>query len=327
MYPLPTRRRLLNALATALATFPLRSWSQADYPSRPITLVVPFAPGGIADATARAVAEELGRVLGKPVVVDNKPSAGSIVATQSVLASKPDGHTLLLISNGHAVSVGLFKKLPYDTLTDLMPVSTLGFFDLGIFVPQGSRFKSLRELLDHAKKHPGQLKIGTISVGSTQHLAAQLFQSVAGIDMLTVPYKGTPAVMVALRSGEIDVALEMLGPMMGQIQSSAVEVLAVTGERPNPALPRVPTVQQAGLEGYHVSSWNAIAVPSGTPMPVVLRLGDAIRSAVQSPAVRSRLEPMGMRLQSSDPGQAEALLKSEIRRWGEVIRSANLQPE
>ena len=320
------RRAFLAAWALC-ALLPLAALAQARYPERPITLVVPFAPGGIADVTARAVAESMAKTLGQPVVVDNRPSAGSIVASQAVASAKPDGYTLLLMSNSNAVSVGLFKKLPYDTVKDLALVSTLGFFDLGVFVPSGSRFASLRDLLLYAKAHPGELKVGTISVGTTQHLAAQLFQSVAGVEVLTVPYKGTGAVVVALRSGEIDVGLEIVGPMVPQVNSNAIRLLAVTGDRPNPALPSAPTAQQAGLPGYNVASWNAIAAPAGTPAPVLERLNQAVQEALASPKVRSALEPLGVRLEASTPAQAQALLAAEIKRWGDVIRAAKIKPQ
>ena len=320
-------RRAFLAAWSLCAVLPLSAFAQARYPERPITLVVPFAPGGIADVTARAVAESMAKTLGQPVVVDNRPSAGSIVASQAVATAKPDGYTLLLMSNSNAISVGLFKKLPYDTVKDLAPVSTLGFFDLGVFVPSGSRFASLRDLLLYAKAHPGELKVGTISVGTTQHLAAQLFQSVAGVEVLTVPYKGTGAVVVALRSGEIDVGLEIVGPMVPQVNSNAIRLLAVTGDRPNPALPSAPTAQQAGLPGYNVTSWNAIAAPAGTPAPVLERLNQAVQEALASPKVRSALEPLGVRLQASTPAQAQALVTAEIKRWGDVIRAAKIQPQ
>ena len=320
-------RRAFLAAGALFATLPLAVLGQAQYPERPITLVVPFAPGGIADVTARAVAESMAKTLGQPVVVDNRPSAGSIVASQAVASAKPDGHTLLLMSNSNAVSVGLFKKLPYDTIKDLAPVSTLGFFDLGLFVPSASRFASLRDLLRYAKDHPSELKIGTISVGTTQHLAAQLFQSMAGVEVLTVPYKASGAVVVALRSNEIDVALEIVGPMIPQVNSGAIRLLAVTGDQPNPALPSAPTAQQAGLPGYAVSSWNAIAAPAGTPAPVIERLNQAVQLALASPKLRSALEPLGVRLQGSTPAQAQALLAAEIKRWGVVIHTAKIAPQ
>ncbi|WP_052736579.1 Bug family tripartite tricarboxylate transporter substrate binding protein [Aquincola tertiaricarbonis] len=301
--------------------------AQERWPSKPVTLIVPFAPGGIADVTARAVAEAMGRQLGQTVVVDNRPSAGSIVASQAVASARPDGHTLLLMSNGNAVSVGLFKKLPYDTMKDLEPISTLGFFDLGIVVPAASPYKTLSDLLKQAKANPGQIKTGTIAVGSTQHLSAKLFETVAGVQLLTVPYKGSPAVLMALRSGEIDVAMEIVGPMLSQLKAGDIRALAVTSAQRNSALPEVPTVQQAGLKDYDVSSWNAIAAPAGTPQPVIDTLQRAIAAAVADAGVRSRLQGLGMRLQSSSPAQARELLAKDIQRWGTVIKAAGIQPE
>lgn len=320
-----TRRHALLLAATALPAW--RAGAQARFPERPITVVVPFAPGGIADITARAVAEQMARTLGQAVVVDNKPSAGSIVASQAVATARPDGHTLLLMSNGNAVSVGLFRKLPYDPVKDFVPVSTLGFFDIGLFVPATSRFANLRALLDFARAHPGKLNIGSIAPGSTQHLAAKLFETVAGIEALVVPYKGSPAVLTALRAGEVDVAFEIAGPMVPQLRAGAVRALAVTSDQRNPALPEVPTVAQAGLPGYNVASWNALAAPAATPPAVLAVLDKAVREALASPAVRERLAPLGLRVQGSTSAEAQALLVAEIKRWGDVIRAAKIDPE
>jgi tripartite-type tricarboxylate transporter receptor subunit TctC len=318
------RRAALIALAVG-CTGPAAA--DARFPDKPISLLVPFAPGGIADLTARAVAEHMGKTLGQPVVVENRPSAGSIVASQAVATAKPDGHTLLLLSNGNAVSVGLFKKLPYDTQRDLAPITTLGFFDIGIFAAASSRFGTLGEALARARAHPGRLNVGTIAVGSTQHLAAKLFETVAGVDFLVVPYKGSPAVLTALRSGEVDLAFEIVGPMVPQVAAGAVKALAVSSDKRNPALPEVPTVAQAGLAGYHVASWNALAAPVGTPPEVIDKLGAAARAAVASAEVQARLGKLGMRLAASTPAELRQLLASEIKRWGEVIRAAKIEPE
>ena len=328
MRPAPRRRVLGAAWAAALALgVAATGRAQPRFPERAITLLVPFAPGGIADLTARAVAEHMARTLGVAVVVENRPSAGSIVASQAVATARPDGHTLLLMSNANAVSVGLFRRLPYDPLRDFAPVSTLGFFDLGIFAPAGSRFATLADALAWARANPGRLNVGTIAPGSTQHLAAKLFETEARIDALVVPYKGSPAVLTALRAGEVDLAFEVTGPMLPQVAAGAVKALAVTAAQRNPALPEVPTVQQAGVPGYDVASWNAIAAPAGTPAEVVALLNRAVREAVGSPAVRDKLGRAGMRLSTSTPGELQALLAGEIRRWGDVIRAAKIEPE
>lgn len=320
------RRRTLLAAAAGTALLP-HARAQAAFPGKPITLIVPFAPGGIADITARTVAEAMGRTLGQTVVIDNRPSAGGIVATAAVAKAPPDGHTLLLMSNANAVSESLFRKLPFDVRRDLAPVATLGFFDLVLAVGADSRFGSLKELVAHAKARPGRLTIGTIAIGSTQHLAAELFKTRAGIDALVVPYKGSPAVLAALRAGEIDLAFEILGPTLPQIGGGALRALAVSSARRNAALPDVPTVQESGVPQYDVASWNALAAPAGTPQPVIERLNAAAREAVASPAVRQRMKELGMRGQAGSPAELQALLDSEIRRWREVVTAAGIQPE
>lgn len=325
--PNPRRRTVIAVGALSALGLGGFARGQARFPDRPVTLLVPFGPGGIPDLTARAVAEGMARTLGQPVVVENKPSAGSIVASQAVAAARPDGHTLLLMSNGNAVSVGLFRKLPYDTLKAFSPITTLGYFDLGLFVPAASRFGSLAEVLAHARANPGRLNVGTVAPGSTQHLAAKLFETVAGIDLLVVPYRASPAVLTALRSGEIDLAFEIVGPMVPQVAGGVVRALAVTSGQPNPALPGVPTVQQAGVPGYDVASWNALAAPAGTPAEVIEKINLAARAAIDSPAVRDQLGRLGMRLAGSTPAELQALLEGEIRRWGGVIRAAKIEPE
>jgi tripartite-type tricarboxylate transporter receptor subunit TctC len=316
-----SRRRTLAALAAA-GLPPLHA--QPAFPQRAITLVVPFGAGGIADLMARAVAEQMARQLGQPVVVDNRPGAGSIVASQAVARAAPDGHTLLLMSNGHAVSVGLYRRLPVDPRQAFVPVTLLGSFDLGLFVAAGSRFRTLAELLSFARAQPGRVTVGSIAPGSTQHLAARLFETSAGIETLPVPYNGSPALLGALRGGQVDLACEILGPMLPQLQASAVRALALTGSQRTPALPDVPTVAEAGVPGYAVSSWNGLAAPAGTPAPVLQRLAEAAQAALATPAVRDRMAALGVRLQGSTPAEMQALLVREIDRWGEVIRRAGI---
>jgi len=321
----PTRRRFtVSALSLWGAGLSL---AQARYPAKPVTLIVPFAPGGIADITARTVAQAMGASLGQPFVIDNRPSAGSIVASQAVAKAAPDGYTLLLMSNANAVSASLFRKLPFDVIKDFAPISTLGFFGLVIAVRDDSRFRTLRELVAFGKASPGKLTLGTITVGSTQHLAAELFKSRTGIDAVIVPYRGSPAVNNALRAGEVDAAFEILGPTLGQINGGAARALAVTGEQRSPALPEVPTALEQGVPAYDVESWHALAAPDGTPKDVIEPLDRAVQEAIASPEVRKRLRELGMRPQGGTPAQLEALLAAEIRRWRAVIVAANIEPQ
>ena len=311
----------------SIAVGAARLRAQGVFPNRPISLLVPFGPAGIADLTARAVAESMTQTLGQPVVVENKPGAAGIVATQTVAQARPDGHTLLLMSNSNALSVSLMRRLPFDVQRDLAPISTLGFFDLGLFVAGGARVADLGEWLGQARGRPGSLTIGSIAIGSTQHLAAELFRSLAGVEVLVVPYKASPALLTALRAGEIDLAVEILGPMLPQVTAGTVRALAVSSERRHPALPSVPTVQEAGMAGFAVASWNGLAAPAGTPPAVLAQLNRAARLAVESAAVRERLGRAGVRLQAGSPEQLQALLASEIGRWREVIRAAKIEAQ
>lgn len=292
--------------------------------NRPIRIVVPFGAGGVADVTARVVAQQLSTQLGQPVVIDNKPSAGGIVAADTVAKSAPDGHTLFLMSNGSAVTVNLFSNLPFDMVKDLTPISTLGYFDIGVITDAQSPFKNLGELVSYAKTHPGKLNLGSINVGSTQHLAAELFKTTADIDVQIVPFNGTPAVVTALRGKQIDAAVEILTPIMGQINAKAVNLLAVTGDKRSPLLPKVPTAQESGVKGFVASSWNALAAPSKTPAEVIARLNKEINAAVSHPEVTKKLRDLNVQAQASTPEQTAKLLQSEIKRWGDVITAAKI---
>ena len=310
-----------------LLAFNLNSVAQTSFPTKPLKIVVPFGAGGVADLTARTVAQKLGENLGQSVVIENKPGAGGIVATDTVAKSTPDGYTLLLMSNATAVSAGLFKTLPYDAEKDLIPLSILGTFDIAILVNNDSKFTSLSDLLSFAKANPGKLNIGSINVGSTQNLAAELFKSTAGIDAQVVPFNGTPAVMTALRGGQIDVGVEILAPVLPQIKGQALRALAVTGDKRAAALPQVPTAKESGVRNLYAASWNALAAPAKTPKEVVQKLNQEIQNALNHPDVRKKLLEMNVEPLPSSLQQAADLLGSETKRWGEVIQRAGIQKQ
>lgn len=318
-----TNRRTFIALAAAL---PLASRAQA-FPSKPLKIVVPNAAGGAADITARTVGQKMSAGLGQSVVIDNKPGAGGVVAGELVARAEPDGHTLLLVSSGTAVSAALFKSLPFDTQADFAPVSMLATFDLAIVVAEGGRFKTLGELLAWARANPGKLNIGSPQVGTTQNLAAELFKSSAGIEAQVVPFNGTPPVITALRGGEIDMAVEILGPVMGQITSKALRAVAVMGEKRAPQLPDVPAVRESGgsLASFNVSSWNGLAVPAKTPQAVIDRLNKEVNAALAQGDVKQRLLELNLVAQGSTPAQLRDHLAGDIKRWGDVIARAKIQ--
>ncbi len=319
------RRQLMQA---ALSTSTL-SWAQAQtpFPSRPLRIIVPFGAGGVADLTARAVGPALAAQLGQAVVIDNRPGAGGIVAGELVAKAEPDGHTLLLMSNGTAVSAGLFKTMPFNPRTDFAPVSLLGLFDMAIVVPETSPHKSLAEWMAFGRAHPGKLNIGTVQIGSTQHLAAELLRSQANLIAQIVPYNGTPALIQALRGGQIDAAVEILGPLKTQIHAKAVRLLGVMGDNRPKDWPQTPAVRELpGLSSFNVSSWNALAAPGKTPKAIVERLSSEVAKLLSMPEMVQRLASFNVQARHSTPGQLAQLLDTDIRRWTDVIQKAGLTP-
>ncbi len=319
-----TRRECMAAGAAAVL-LPWRAHAQA-FPNKPLKIVVPNAAGGAADITARTVGQKLADALGQPVVIDNRPSAGGVVAGEAVARAPADGHTLLLVSSGTAVSAALFKSLPFDTVKDFAPVSLLATFDLGIVVAQDSRFKTLAELVAYGRANPGKLNIGTPQIGTTQNLAAELFKSTAGIEAQIVPFNGTPPVITAVRGGQLDAMVDILGPLMTQINGRALRPLAVLGARRAQQLPDVPAAREAGgsLAAFDVGSWNGLAVPAGTPADAVARLSREVNAALSLPDVKAKLLELNLVAQGSTPEQLAQHLQADIRRWGGVIEKAKI---
>ncbi|OGB16734.1 MAG: tripartite tricarboxylate transporter receptor protein [Burkholderiales bacterium RIFCSPLOWO2_12_67_14] len=319
------RRGLLGAVLSASALALVSPAMAQGFPSKSLRIVVPFAAGGVGDLTARIVAAEMSRSLGQPVTVENRPGAGGVVAADTVARAEPDGHTLFLMSNGTAVTAGLFKSLPYDTVKSFAPVSTLGTFDIAVLVPADSPHKTLGELVAFAKAHPDQLNIGSINIGSTQNLAAELFKASASIDAQVVPFNGTPALIGALRGKQVDVAVEILGPALTHIKAGTFRALAVTGQKRSTVLPDVPTAVEQGVKGFVASSWNALAAPAKTPRPVIDRLNKDINAALALPEVKKKLADLNIDAGGSTPEQAAELLASDIQRWSAVIQRAGIE--
>ncbi len=313
-------RAVLALLLGVAAVAPVQAQSAA----RTIRFVVPFGPGGAGDLTARIVAQKMSESMGQPIVIDNKPGAGGVVATSAVAKAAPDGLTLLLLTNATAVTASMFKSLPYDTLKDLAPITTIGYFDMAVVASPDSPFKTLPELLAYAKANPGRLNIGSINVGSSQNLAAQMFKSGAGIDAQVVPFNGTPALVTALRGGSIDAAVEILAPMVTQIKGNALRALAVMGDKRTPDLPGVPTVAESGVPGFGVSAWNGMGTTGGTPPAIIERLNREANAALASPDVRKRLAELYVEARGSTADQMSKLLQSEIQRWSQVIDQAGI---
>jgi tripartite-type tricarboxylate transporter receptor subunit TctC len=295
-----------------------------SYPTKPVRIVLPFGPGGVADITTRTLAPKLSEGLGQQVVVENMPGAGGIRAAEAVARAEPDGHTLLLLTNGNAVSQALFKSLPYDPVNDFAMISTVGFFSMVIVTGPGSQYKTLQEALAFAKANPGKMNIGTITPGGTQHLAGELFRSSAGIDALVVPHKTTGEVIVAARNGNVDLGVDFIAPLISGIKGGTLRALAVTAGKRFPGLPDVPTAMEAGVPGYDVASWNAFAAPAKTPRNAIDRVREELVKALAAPEVQKRFAELGVEGRPSTPAELREFFVSESRRWTRVVEAAKI---
>jgi tripartite-type tricarboxylate transporter receptor subunit TctC len=299
----------------------------AGYPDKVVRIVVPFAAGGVADTTVRIIAEKLSGKLGQRFYVENQAGAGGISAARTVIASPPDGYTLALLSNGTAISVSLFKKLPFDPLKDFAPISSLGFFDF-IFTTGGdSKFKTIGDFIAAAKAKPGALNVGTINIGSTQNLSAELFKTAAGIDFTIVPYRGTPEIEVALLQGNVDLMIDSYAAIKGNLADGKFRALASSGPVRSQSTPDIATLQESGVADYDVVSWNALFAPAGTPPEIVDKLNGALREILADAEVKQRLIELGIEAKASTPQEIAARLKSDIDKWRKVIEKAGIQPQ
>jgi len=314
---------MLKQLIIAALWLPVCALAQT-YPTKPVRIVLPFGPGGVADITTRTIAPKMSEGLGQQVVVENLPGAGGIRAASEVAKAEPDGYTLLLLTNGNAVSQALFKSLPYDPVNDFAMISTVGYFSLVIVTGANSKYKTLQEVIAAAKQSPGKLNIGTITPGGTQHLAGELFRASAGIDALVVPHKTTGEVVIGVRNGSLDVGVDFIAPLISGIKAGDLRALAVTAGKRQPQLPEVPTALEAGVAGYDVASWNALAAPAKAPRAVIERVNQELRKALAAPEVQKRFEDLGVEGRPSTPEQLREFFVSEAQRWTKVVEAAKI---
>jgi tripartite-type tricarboxylate transporter receptor subunit TctC len=320
-------RRLRGAgIAGALLAVALSATAnaQSNYPSRPIQLIVPYGAGGVADVGMRILADKLSGPLKQQVVVENRPGAGGIVAAKAVATAAPDGYNVLMTGNNNAISVALFKSLPYDILNDFASTSTVSFFDLLVVTKAGSPLKSMQDIIKAAKANPGKLNIGTINPGSTQNLAAELFRSTTDIKVTIVPFRTSADMHTALLRGDIDLMFEFFTAAHGLIADNKIVALASTGPKRSAYLPDVPTAQESGIKGFEVLSWNGISVPAKTPKDVVQVLTKAINQVLPSPDVQEKAKKLGMDMHGSTPDEMTARMKADIAKWAAVIEKAGI---
>jgi tripartite-type tricarboxylate transporter receptor subunit TctC len=316
-------RKLRCALGALVLLFPTFAHAQ-NYPNRPVRVIVPFGAGGVADVTTRIAADKLGEKLGQRFVVENQPGAGGINAARSVLSAAADGTTLFLASNGTAVSVALFKSLPFDPVKDFAPISLLGSFELVLATNADSAFRTLQDFVKAAREQPGKLNVGTINVGSTQNLGAELFKTAAGINFQIVPYRNSPEALVALLRNDVQLVMDFHAALKSQLADKKIRALATTGPTRSQTLPEVPTVQESGVRDYDVTSWNGLATPSATPKDVVATLNKAVREVLADAELKKRYLDLGIEAKASSPDEMKARLQAEIGKWSKVIEQAGI---
>ena len=314
----------LMMLAVAASVLLTSAAGAQNYPTRPVRIIVPFGAGGIGDITTRLIAEKLGDRLGERFIVDNQPGAGGIAAARSVLAAPADGYTLALVTNGTAISVPLFKSLPFDPVKDFAPISGFSLFDLTFTTNAAGPYATLGDFLKEARAKSGKLNVGTINVGSTQNLGAELLRATAAIDVAIVPYRTTPDTVIALLRNDVQLAIEYYATMKAGIEDGKLRLLATSGEKRSEFSPNAPTVAETGVPGYEVRSWNALFAKAGTAPDIIARLNQAVRDVVMLPDIRMRMLELGLEAQAGPPEEIAARLKSDIAKWTKVIDDAHI---
>ena len=320
----PARRALLTTLL-ALAAAPSFA---AAFPDKPIRLIVPFPAGGAADAMARGMAQRLGTELGQQVIVDNRGGAGGTTAAESVARAAPDGYTLFFATMGtQAINPALYPKLRYDPLKDFAPISVTHLTPRVLVVGPQVSAKNVAELIALAKAKPDALTYGSAGSGSSSHLAGALFESMAGVKMLHVPYKGSAPLLTDVMAGRVDMTFDSYTVYEEHIRSGRVRALAVTGAQRLQALKQVPTVAEAGVKGYEVSNWLGLLAPAGTPKDVLARIHVALGRAMASPALREQLTSLGIEPVFGSPEAFAALVRSEIPKWARIVKASGATAE
>jgi tripartite-type tricarboxylate transporter receptor subunit TctC len=314
----------LARLAVSGLAFACAAAAAQDFPSKPVHLVVPFPAGGAPDVVARTIAQGLGERLGQSVVVENKLGAGGNIAYEAVARSPADGHTLVFATTGIATNMSLFKKLRYDALKNFQPVMLVASGPHVLVANTSVPAKNVRELIAHAKAHPKQLSYGSSGNGTVLHLAGELFNMKAGVELQHVPYRGASLAQSDLVGGTIQLMFSDVASALQYIQAGTLRPLAVTGSKRLPSLPDVPTIAESGVPGYEIEAWFGILAPAGTPPAAIERLNRELRAVLATPEVKQRMAALGQNLVANTPEQFASFLRSEVGKMGEIVKSAGL---
>jgi tripartite-type tricarboxylate transporter receptor subunit TctC len=320
--------RFVTAIACAAAALlsmaAPRPLAAAEYPVRPIRVLVPYGAGGVADVTMRLLAEKLGAQLKQQFVIENRPGAGGIAAMRELLRSPADGYTLGEMGNGQTISVSLFKKLPYDVLKDFTTISMTASFEMMLAVADASPYRVLTDVVDAARKSPGKLNLGAINPGSTQNLSAHLFKQIAGIDVTIVTYRTTPDLLTALLRGDVDIGFDYYAALSGVISPGNIRIIATSGEHRSPLLKDVPTAKESGFPNYVVAAWNGLSAPGGMPADLLMLLNKEINRALAQPDLQEKMLSLGIDASGSTPDGMRARMEQDANRWRGVIDRAGI---
>lgn len=317
---------LAAATAVAAAALPLSASAQPNWPGKPITYVVPFPPGGTTDTLARLIGQRLGQALGTTVVVENRPGAGGNIGSDYASKAAPDGYTILggTISS-HAINASLYPKMPYDVVKSFAPITLIGTNANVLVVSAGSPFKTVKDIVTEAKAKPDTLAFASAGNGTSQHLAGELFKSLAGIKITHIPYKGSGPAIQDVMAGQVPMMFDTTVVAAQHIDSGKLRALAVTSAQRIRSMPNVPTMAEAGVSGYELESWQAIFAPANTPKPIVDRLYKEISAIIKTPDMQARLEKLGMEPSGMSPGEFAAFQRSEIVKWAKVVKAADIR--
>ena len=297
------------------------------FPQKPIKIIFPFAPGTISDTTLRVLGSRVGELMGTSIILDNQTSAGGITAARSVLLAPHDGYTLALLSNSTAISVSLFKKLPFDPVKDFEPIVGISEFSNILAVSGNSNFNNLTTLIAHAKDHPGVLNVGTTGVGSSNHLTALLFKSMAKLNFEVVPFRGPAELFMALQRNDVAMIIQSYGAVKESMINKQIKAVAITNGKRNQLAPDIATVQEQGISGFDVSSWNGLFGPKQTPQPAIQSIYLAFSKALREPEIIKKLNELGVETMPSTPEDLAFRMKNDIRKWGEVIETSKIEKQ
>jgi tripartite-type tricarboxylate transporter receptor subunit TctC len=319
-------RMVMSAIAAAAISLALPDASEAEskYPERPVRIIVPFAAGGIGDLTTRLVGDRLSTKLGQRFVVDNMPGGGGVAAARATLAAPADGYTITLLTNGTAISVPLFKHLPFDPLKDFVPISSIAYFDCVLVVNASSEYRTIGDFLKAARARPGALNIGTLNVGSTQHLSAALLKWLTAANFVIIPFRSSPDAVVALMRNDVQLVIDFPTALKVGLAEHKLRPIAATGPVSARSLGGLPTVAEAGVPGYEVKSWNALYAPAATPKPDIEVLGAALREVLAEPDVRKRVAELGIEAHAGTGAEIDAQMRGDIDKWRQVIAAVNI---